>query len=207
MVTRTVKYIQSRHLQSSHRYWQLQAPMRPPGKTVSTVSQCITSVQQLANSRGPYSWLTLAFSGWRVFPTQLVCSSSFSAVGYKQGLPETNRTSFIKDASHADENSTISTEMRRGRRSDVESVRPTLSLCLNGSSRTQAGGEAGGLQGLVVPHELLHPLPKPRSLGLRLFKQITYGVQTDSACVTARTVIKCSIMRKYARAAFFLMSH
>lgn len=35
---------------------------------------------------------TLGFSGWSVFPTQLVCSSSCSAVGCKRVLPEISKS-------------------------------------------------------------------------------------------------------------------
>lgn len=45
---------------------------------------------------------TLGFSGWSVFPTQLVCSSSCSSVGCKRVLPEKRKNYRFENATHTE---------------------------------------------------------------------------------------------------------
>lgn len=51
----------------------------------------------------------------------------------------------------------------------------TLGVCLDWSAHAETGGEArgGGLESLVVPHQLLHPLPQLGRLHLGLLQQIS----------------------------------
>lgn len=119
-----------------------------------------------------YKWHTMGFSGWRVFPTQLVCSSSCSAVGCKRVLPKKRpyhkRTLIIRVDHHLGlEKYEYVSEINL--RITIKSKGPTLCLSWNMSSYTKTGCKAGGLERLIVSHQFLHSLSKPWCLRLRLF--------------------------------------
>lgn len=118
--------------------------------------------------------LTLGFSGCRVFPKQLVCSSFCSAVWCKQGLPK-KKCPPVPRLIHYSEipyyhYKTIKIFQQS---STLLSLKHTLCLRLNWPRSTQTGSKAGWLQGLVVSHKFFHSLTKPWCLWLRFFQQIT----------------------------------
>lgn len=58
-------------------------------------------------------------------------------------------------------------------------MRLTLGVCLDWGAHAETGGEArgGGLESLVVPDQLLHPLPQLGRLHLRLLQQISWETE------------------------------